>query len=56
VNSASGKVLPDDIAYVRVTTFGDNTTTIENALKTLMAQNQSMIWILSNGADSTAVE
>jgi len=39
VTSASGKMLPNDIAYVQITTFGDNTTKeLVNTLKTLMAQ------------------
>ena len=40
VPSASGKMLPNGIAYVQVTTFGDKTTQeLVAALKTLMAQN-----------------
>jgi carboxyl-terminal processing protease len=40
VSSASGKMLPNGIAYVQITTFGDNTTKeLTSALKTLMAQN-----------------
>jgi carboxyl-terminal processing protease len=39
VTSASGKMLPDGIGYVQITTFGDNTTKeLVNTLRTLMAQ------------------
>lgn len=38
--SASGKMLSNGIAYVQITTFGENTTKeLTAALKTLMAQN-----------------
>lgn len=40
VSSASGKMLPNGIAYVQVTTFGQNTMSeLTAALKTLMAQH-----------------
>lgn len=40
VPSATGKMLPGNIAYVQVTTFGDNTTKeLTQALQTLMPQN-----------------
>lgn len=40
IKSAEGKMLDNDIAYVKVTTFGDKTTPeLLAALETLMAQN-----------------
>ncbi len=40
VPSATGKMLPNNIAYVQVTTFGDNTTKeLTQALQTLMPQH-----------------
>ncbi len=40
IKSATGKMLDDKIAYVQVTTFGDNTTAeLKSALKDVMAQN-----------------
>ncbi len=40
IKSATGKMLEDGIAYVQVTTFGDNTTSeLKAALKELMAKN-----------------
>jgi len=61
IKSSDGKMLENDIAYVQVTTFGDNTTTeLLAVLKTLMAQNpRGMILDLRNnggGYLQTAVE
>jgi carboxyl-terminal processing protease len=61
VPSASGKMLESGIAYVQVTTFGDNTTQeLTSTLKTLMAQNpKGLILDLRNnggGYLQTAVE
>ena len=40
VSSASGKMLPNGIGYIQVTTFGENTTKeLKAALTTIMAQN-----------------
>jgi carboxyl-terminal processing protease len=40
IKSAEGRMLENDVAYVKVTTFGDNTTPeLVAALETLMAQN-----------------
>ncbi len=40
IPSATGKMLPNGIAYVQITTFGDNTTQqLLTALQTLMPQN-----------------
>ncbi len=40
VPSASGKMLPNDIAYVQITTFGDKTTSeLTATLQTLLAQH-----------------
>lgn len=40
VKSAEGKMLQDDIAYVDINTFGDNTTAeLSSTLDTLLAQN-----------------
>jgi carboxyl-terminal processing protease len=40
IKSATGKMLEDGIAYVQVTTFGDNTTReLDQALKDVIAQN-----------------
>jgi carboxyl-terminal processing protease len=40
VSSASGKMLPNGIGYVQITTFGENTTKeLKAALSTIMAQN-----------------
>jgi carboxyl-terminal processing protease len=61
VPSATGKMLDNGIAYVQVTTFGDNTTKeLTDALKTLMAQHpKGLILDLRNnggGYLQTAVE
>ena len=61
VPSASGKMLDNGIAYVQVTTFGDNTTSeLTSTLKTLMAQHpKGLILDLRNnggGYLQTAVE
>jgi carboxyl-terminal processing protease len=61
VPSSSGKMLDGGIAYVQVTTFGDNTTQeLTDTLKTLMAQNpKGLILDLRNnggGYLQTAVE
>jgi len=61
VKSATGKMLDNNIAYVQVTTFGDNTTSeLKSTLTELMAQNpQGMILDLRNnggGYLQTAVE
>ncbi len=61
VPSASGKMLDNGIAYVQVTTFGDNTTReLTDALKTLMARRpKGLILDLRNnggGYLQTAVE
>jgi carboxyl-terminal processing protease len=40
IHSATGKMVSNDLAYVQITTFGDNTTReLTTALKTLLAQN-----------------
>ncbi len=59
--SASGKMLPNGIAYVQITTFGDNTTSeLTSTLKTLMAQNPKglVLDLRDNGGGylQTAVE
>ncbi|HTP02310.1 MAG TPA: S41 family peptidase [Anaerolineales bacterium] len=59
--SASGKMLPNDIGYVQITTFGENTTAeLVTTLKTLMAQNPKglILDLRDNGGGylQTAVE
>jgi len=59
--SASGKMLPNGIAYVQITTFGENTTKeLTATLKTLMAQNPKglILDLRDNGGGylQTAVE
>ncbi|HET6788346.1 MAG TPA: S41 family peptidase, partial [Aquabacterium sp.] len=59
--SASGKMLPNGIAYVQVTTFGENTTKeLTATLKTLMAQHPKglILDLRDNGGGylQTAVE
>ena len=61
IPSASGKMLPNGIAYVQVTTFGDNTTPqLVAALQTLMAQHPKglVLDLRDNGGGfvTTAVE
>ncbi len=61
VPSASGKMLDNGIAYVQITTFGDNTTKeLTDTLKTLMAQNPKglILDLRDNGGGylQTAVE
>lgn len=61
VKSATGKMLDNNIAYVQVTTFGDNTTSeLKSALTELMVQNpKGLILDLRNnggGYLQTAVE
>jgi len=61
VKSASGKMLDNNIAYVQVTTFGDNTTSeLKSTLTELMANNpQGLVLDLRNnggGYLKTAVE
>lgn len=61
IKSSEGKMLENDIAYVKVSTFGENTTPeLLNALKDLMAQNpKGLILDLRNnggGYLQTAVE
>jgi carboxyl-terminal processing protease len=61
IKSADGKMLENDIAYVQVTTFGDNTTSeLLATLKTLMAQNPKglVLDLRNNGGGylQTAVE
>jgi carboxyl-terminal processing protease len=61
VDSASGKMLDNGIAYVQVTTFGDNTTReLTSALRTLMAQKPKgiVLDLRDNGGGylETAVE
>lgn len=61
VPSASGKMLDNGIAYVQITTFGDNTTQqLTDTLKTLMAQNPKglILDLRDNGGGylQTAVE
>ena len=61
VPSASGKMLNNGIAYVQISTFGDNTTKeLTAALKTLMAQNPKglILDLRDNGGGylQTAVE
>ncbi len=61
VASASGKLLPDGLAYVQITTFGDNTTSeLKSTLTTLMAQKPRglILDLRDNGGGylSTAVE
>jgi len=59
--SSSGKMLPNGIAYVQITTFGENTTKeLTNALQTLMAQHPKglILDLRDNGGGylQTAVE
>ena len=59
--SASGKMLPNGIAYVQISTFGENTTReLTDTLKTLMAQNPKglVLDLRDNGGGylQTAVE
>jgi carboxyl-terminal processing protease len=61
IESASGKMLDDGIAYVQVTTFGDKTTPeLKTTLEDLMAQNPKglVLDLRNNGGGylSTAVE
>ena len=61
VSSASGKMLPNGVGYVQITTFGDNTTNeLTSTLKTLMAQNPKglILDLRDNGGGylETAVE
>jgi carboxyl-terminal processing protease len=61
VKSAAGKMLENDIGYVQITTFGDNTTSeLRATLKDLMAQNPKglVIDLRNNGGGylQTAVE
>ncbi len=61
VSSASGKMLPDGIGYIQITTFGENTTKeLTTALKTVMAQNPKglILDLRDNGGGylQTAVE
>ena len=61
IKSATGKMLPNDIAYVQVTTFGDNTTSeLTSTLKDLMAKNPKglVLDLRNNGGGylQTAVE
>jgi len=61
VKSADGKMLNDGIAYVQVTTFGDNTSAeLQSTLETLMAKNpKGLILDLRNnggGYLNTAVD
>ncbi len=61
VSSASGKMLPDGIGYIQITTFGENTTKeLTSALKTVMAQNPKglILDLRDNGGGylQTAVE
>lgn len=61
IKSAEGKMLENDIAYVKITTFGDKTTPeLLTTLETLMAQNpKGLILDLRNnggGYLQTAVE
>jgi carboxyl-terminal processing protease len=61
IQSASGRMLDDGIAYVQVTTFGDKTTQeLKNTLEDLMAQNpRGLILDLRNNGGGylvTAVE
>ncbi len=59
--SASGKMLPNNIGYVQITTFGENTTSeLKTTLQTLMAQNPKglILDLRDNGGGylQTAVE
>ena len=59
--SASGKMLPNGIAYIQITTFGENTTKeLTAALQTLMPQNPKglVLDLRDNGGGylQTAVE
>ncbi len=61
VPSATGKMLPNNIAYVQITTFGENTTKeLVSTLQTLMAQNPKglILDLRDNGGGylQTAVE
>lgn len=61
IKSATGKMLENNIAYVQINTFGENTTTeLVNTLTELMAQNpQGLVLDLRNnggGYLQTAVE
>lgn len=61
VPSASGKMLEDNLGYVQITTFGENTTSeLTSTLKTLMAQNPKglILDLRDNGGGylQTAVE
>jgi carboxyl-terminal processing protease len=61
ISSASGKMLLNGIAYMQITTFGDNTTKeLTSTLKTLMAQNPKglVLDLRDNGGGylQTAVE
>jgi carboxyl-terminal processing protease len=59
--SASGKMLPNNIGYVQITTFGENTTSeLKTTLQTLMSQNPKglILDLRDNGGGylQTAVE
>jgi len=61
IKSAIGKMLPNDIAYIQITTFGDKTTSeLTAALKDLLAKNPKglVLDLRNNGGGylNTAVE